>query len=471
MDLHVFFLPFLASGHMIPMVDIARLLADRGVKSTIVTTAGNIPRIQPTIQRFNSICSSDKPPIELLTIPFPSSVPDDFSLLPTLDFTPEFAAAISGLRQPFAELLESHRPDCIISDFLYAWTNDLGYPRIVFHAEGFFSCVAPGAVASQKLHESVTSDDEPFVVTGLPHRIEMTRSQLPNFFFFKSDDDVGLRTGVVESLCNSYGAVMNSFYELEPEYADIMKKNATFKIWHIGPVSLSRRNTAGESVESGIIRSWLDGKNPSSVLYVCFGSLVKFTTPQFREIASGLEDSGHPFIWVVKKNDGDILPEGFEERVKGKGLLIKGWAPQVMILNHPAIGGFMTHCGWNSCLEGVSAGLPMITWPMYTEQFFNEKLIVNVLGVGIAIGAKICSLHEEERTAVKGEVVAKAVRELLGSGEEAEGRRRRARKVGENAKRAVEEGGSSYSEMDHLVEDLINLKTGRFGSNSITPNK
>nr|UHB15560.1 UDP-glycosyltransferase [Paris polyphylla] len=403
------------------------------------------PFVPPTNLQSNSSPSPSPPPSPTT---FPASRPP--TSLPNSP-PPSVTSA-----NPLSSSSKSHRPDCIISDIFYPWTNDLGYPRIAFHGIGFFSCVVPGTLAYQKLHESVTADDEPFVVGGLPHSIEMTRSQLPGFFM--SPDSL-LISGVVDWHHNCYGVVMNSFYELEPEYADIMKMNANFKIWHIGPVSLSGSNTAGRLVESDLIGSWLNGKNPSSVLYVCFGSSGKFTTPQLREIASGLEDSGHPFIWAVNKSD-ENLPEGFEERVKGKGLVIKGWAPQVMILNHQAVGGFMTHCGWNSCLEGASAGLPMITWPMFGDQFVNERLIVDVVGMGIGIGTKVCSAHEEERTVVKGEDVAKAVRGLMG-GDEAERRRKRAREVREKARRAVEEGGSSYSETDRLVEDIINLKTAR----------
>ncbi|XP_042957819.1 UDP-glucose flavonoid 3-O-glucosyltransferase 7-like [Carya illinoinensis] len=111
------------------------------------------------------------------------------------------------------------------------------------------------------------------------------------------------------------------------------------------------------------------------------------------EIAMGLEASGQQFIWVVKKDknekeDEDWLPMGFEKRMEGKGLIIRGLAPQVLILDHEAVGGFVTHCGWNSTLEGVTAGLPMVTWPLFSEQFVNEKLVTEVLKIGVPVGAQ-----------------------------------------------------------------------------------
>ncbi|CAL9102243.1 unnamed protein product, partial [Musa textilis] len=108
-----------------------------------------------------------------------------------------------------------------------------------------------------------------------------------------------------------------------------------------------------------------------------------------------LETWGSPFIWVIRpgKQAAEVerwLSEEFEERVRvrSRGLVIRGWAPQMVILSHPAVGGFVTHCGWNSILEGISAGLPMVTWPHFGDQFLNQKLVVQVLRVGVAVGAE-----------------------------------------------------------------------------------
>eukprot|EP00268_Persea_americana_P049917 TRINITY_DN5392_c0_g1_i4.p2 TRINITY_DN5392_c0_g1~~TRINITY_DN5392_c0_g1_i4.p2 ORF type:complete len:164 (-),score=42.46 TRINITY_DN5392_c0_g1_i4:11-502(-) len=153
-------------------------------------------------------------------------------------------------------------------------------------------------------------------------------------------------------------------------------------------------------------------------------------------------------------SEEEWMPDGFEERMKGKGLIIRGWAPQVVILNHPAVGGFVTHCGWNSVLEGVSAGVPMVTWPMFAEQFYNEKLITRVLRTGVEVGTKVWARSKETRPMMKREVIERAVAQLMGGGDDADERRRRARELGEKAKKAVENGGSSYMDLDRLIEDL-----------------
>ncbi|KAJ6948944.1 hypothetical protein NC651_003066 [Populus alba x Populus x berolinensis] len=231
------------------------------------------------------------------------------------------------------------------------------------------------------------------------------------------------------------------------------------KAWHIGPLSLCNRNIE-DKAERGSTASigkheclrWLDLKEPNSVLYICFGSLLEFPAAQLREIALALEASGQNFIWVVRKGEEEWLPEGFERRMEGKGLIIRGWAPQVLILDHNAVGGFMTHCGWNSTLEAVTAGVPLVTWPLYAEQFDNEKLITDVLKIGIGVGALEWSRYPKK--------ILKAIVQLM-VGEEAEEIRNRARELQEMARNAMEEGGSSYSDLTALLEELRALETSK----------
>ncbi|XP_028215223.1 soyasapogenol B glucuronide galactosyltransferase-like [Glycine soja] len=204
----------------------------------------------------------------------------------------------------------------------------------------------------------------------------------------------------------------------------------------------------------------------TSVLYVSFGSLARLPHAQLVELAHGLEHSGHSFIWVIRKKDenGDSFLQEFEQKMKESknGYIIWNWAPQLLILDHPAIGGIVTHCGWNSILESVSAGLPMITWPMFAEQFFNEKLLVDVLKVGVPVGAKEnklwASMGKEE---VMGrEEIAKAVVQFMAK-EESREVRKRARELGDASKKSIEKGGSSYHNLMQLLDELISLKKTR----------
>ncbi|KAK9192809.1 hypothetical protein WN944_003502 [Citrus x changshan-huyou] len=156
------------------------------------------------------------------------------------------------------------------------------------------------------------------------------------------------------------------------------------------------------------------------------------------------KDFGEMVLAADMKSYGIIINtfEELESEVKGRGILILGWAPQVLILSHPSIGGFLTHCGWNSSLEGISAGVPLITWPLYGDQFWNEKLIVQVLNIGVRIGVEVpLDFGEEEEIGVlvKKEDVVKAINILMDEGGETDDRRKRAREFQIMAKRTTEE--------------------------------
>jgi UDP:flavonoid glycosyltransferase YjiC (YdhE family) len=127
----------------------------------------------------------------------------------------------------------------------------------------------------------------------------------------------------------------------------------------------------------------------------------------------------------------------------------------MLILNHPALGGFVTHCGWNSTQEAVSAGVPMVTWPRYADQFYNEKLIVEVLKVGVSVGAKDYASSVEAHEVIAGEVIAESIGRLMGSTEEGNAIRKMAKDFGVEARRAVENGGSSYNDVGRLIDELM----------------
>ncbi|KAF9619255.1 hypothetical protein IFM89_005809 [Coptis chinensis] len=470
-QLHVFFFPFMAQGHMIPLMDIARLFAARGTKSTIITTPLNALHIAENLDRDKKSGLD----IGVQVIPFsaveaglPEGCESADSIM-TEDMVGNFFKAVGMLQQPFEQLLEEYRPDCVVTDMFLPWTTEAarkyGIPRLVFHGTSYFSQCLTENIKRYAPQKKVTSDSEVFVVSGLPDQIEMTKSQLPS----QGDSDntfAKFKEEIQETEVKSFGVLVNSFYELESSYAEYYTKEMGRRAWHIGPVS--RYNSSNidkaqrgkkSSINEHQCLSWLDSKEPNSVLYVSFGSISRFGAAQLIEIAMGLEASEVPFIWVVrmdKNKEKDIfLPEGFEERMAGKGLIIKDWAPQVLILDHPAVGGFMTHCGWNSTLEGISAGVPLITWPVFAEQFNNEKLVTLVLKIGISAGNKVWNSWIEPRdVSVRKEKIKEVVVQLMGNGEDAEHMRRRARELGEMAKKAVEIGGSSYNDLTALIEEL-----------------
>ena len=487
-NLHFVMIPLMSPGHIIPMMDMAKLLAQLGVTVTIVTTPLNATRFSAVISR----AIDSGLPIRILRLRFPSveaGLPEgceNLDKIPSIDFLKNFLTAIEMLQQPLEQFLEELKPtpSCIISDKALAWTAETArkfrIPRIVFDGMSCFTQLCTHNLYISKAYESVP-ESKSFVVPGLPDRIELTRAQLPGAFNPGSYMELkDIRERVRAAEIDAYGVVINSFEELEPRYVDEYRKIRGDKVWCIGPLSLCNKDNL-DQVERGNKSSidelqclkWLDSRQPGSVVYACLGSLARVTPPQLIELALGLEASNHPFILVIRAGDKAeevekwILEEGLEERIKGRGLLIRGWAPQVLILSHPAIGGFLTHCGWNSTLEGVSAGVPMITWPFFSEQFFNEKLVVQVLETGVSVGAEaVVHLGEEEKfgVKVKKEEIKGAVERVMDEGKEGEERRERARKLGEMAKRAVEVGGSSHLNLTMLIQDI--LQEANFQSHS-----
>ncbi|KAH7853258.1 hypothetical protein Vadar_000586 [Vaccinium darrowii] len=354
--LHFLLLPYLTHGHIIPMIDIAKLLAQHNVSITIITTPLNASRYTTTISRFTA--SGLK--IQLLHVPFPASESglsegcESMDSLPSRDHFPNFLNAIKLLQQPIEHLIEKLNPplSCIISDKNLAWSSETAkkhrIPRLVFDGTSCFSLLCTHNILSSRIHESV-SDSKPFVVPGLLHRIELTRSQLPNAV--NMEDAKGLRAEIRAAETAAYGVVVNSFEELEPGYVEEFRKVRGGKVWCIGPVSSCNKDDL-DKLERGRKSTfdekecleWLDLQGPRSVVYVCFGSLSRFSAAQLVEIGLGLEASGRPFVWVVRGGKLEefekwVMEDGFEERNKGRGILIRGWAPQVLILSHRAIGG------------------------------------------------------------------------------------------------------------------------------------
>ncbi|PIA65534.1 hypothetical protein AQUCO_00100790v1 [Aquilegia coerulea] len=472
-QLHVFFFPLMAHGHTIPMIDIAKLFAARGTKCTIITTPLNVVHFEDNIDRDKKSGLD----IGIEIIPFPcveAGLPEgceSLNCIPSPDMILPFVNALERFREPFERLIEMHCPDCVVADMFLPWTTDAakkyGIPRLVFHGTSTFSLCVVENMLRYTPQVNVTSDSEVFVLSNFPGQIEFKKSQLRKRDGNTQSAFIELRRKMSETELTSFGIVINSFYELEPVYAEYYRKDlGRSKTWYIGPVSLSNRNVIDKAhrgkkatIDEHHCLNWLDSKKPKSVLYVSFGSISRFNTAQLVEIAMGLESSNVSFIWVIRmeniKSEDQFLPEGFNERLEGKGLIIKDWAPQVLILDHPAIGGFMTHCGWNSTLEGISAGLPLITWPLFAEQFNNEKLVTQVLKTGITAGNEVWSPWiEPEKVLVTKDMVEEVVTQLMGTGEEAEHLRSRARDLGETAKKAVEEDGTSYNDLTSLIEQL-----------------
>lgn len=265
--------------------------------------------------------------------------------------------------------------------------------------------------------------------------------------------------------------ICNTAEEVEVEGLRLLRQNTGLRVWAIGPLlPLDANSSQGRvgkksGLEAEEITEWLSSQQQSSVLYISFGSQNSISSSQMMSLAIGLESSGHPFIWVIRPPvefdlNSDFkhewLPNGFEARMKEKkqGLLVKRWAPQVEILSHKSVGAFLSHCGWNSVLESLSRGVPIIGWPLASEQFYNSKMVEEELGVGVELARGVVD-------EVRSEEVERVVRLVMG-GERKEVMKEKAAKLKEMIRDAMreegEEKGSSIRAIDEFIEAAISSR-------------
>ncbi|KAI3497441.1 hypothetical protein L1887_40042 [Cichorium endivia] len=251
------------------------------------------------------------------------------------------------------------------------------------------------------------------------------------------------------------GIIVNSFVELEPYAVDSIVAQPT--VYHVGPL-LNHKNSTG-SIE---IKNWLDKQPPKSVIFLCFGSMGSFTQPQIEQIAMALELCDHRFLWSIRQPPSkgmhgapsdytsyeNVLPDGFLSRVEDRGMVC-GWAPQVEVLAHEAVKGFVSHCGWNSILESLWYGVPIATWPLSAEQQMNAFLMVNELELAVELSLTYRSSGSE---LVMADQIEGAINWLM---DDMNPVRERVKKMSEEGRKALRKGGSSYVTLGKLVEDML----------------
>lgn len=294
---------------------------------------------------------------------------------------------------------------------------------------------------------------------------------LPMFNTKEPEKYYQLICNFINATKGSLGVIWNSFKELESPALSTLTQQFSIPMFPIGPFHkhFIPVTTTSSSSSSSLIPqdqnciSWLDKHKPNTVIYVSFGSVAAITETEFLEVAYGLANSKHPFLWVVRPGliRGhewlEPLPIGFVENLEGRGFIVK-WAPQQEVLAHPATGLFWTHNGWNSTLESVCEGVPMICMPCFTDQKVNARYVSCVWRVGLQL-EKGVERGEIERTIRKMMMVEEEEEEDNGEGKEI---RDRALKLKEEAKLCLEQGGSSCSSLEGLVTYILSLEAFTF---------
>lgn len=260
-----------------------------------------------------------------------------------------------------------------------------------------------------------------------------------------------LQRGVMKSLKSSSGIIFNAIEDLETDQLDQALIEFPVPLFCIGPfhryVSASSSSLLAHDMTC---LSWLDKQETNSVIYASLGSIASIDESEFLEIAWGLRNSNQPFLWVVRpglihgKEWIEILPKGFIENLKGRGKIVK-WAPQPEVLAHRATGGFLTHCGWNSTLEGICEAIPMICKPSFGDQRVNARYITDVWKIGLHLENKI------ERTKIES-----AVRTLMTSSE-GEEISKRIMPMKEIAEQCLKLGGSSFRNLENLIAYILSF--------------
>ncbi|XVF30093.1 hypothetical protein REPUB_Repub16aG0027200 [Reevesia pubescens] len=345
-------------------------------------------------------------------------------------------------------------------------SKDLKIPTFYFYTSGASTLAA--FFQFPKLHEQTTGSfkdlhDMVFHFQGVP---PLKAVHLPEPLLERQDPAYHDFMYFCSGLPQSDGIIVNTFEDLEPISIKCIADGLclvdarTPPTFYIGPLIAASSSSKAENEHFCL--SWLEKQPSKSVVFLCFGSRGTFSPTQVKEIAKGLERGGQRFLWVVKNppninektNQAEdspdvdldyLLPEGFMERTKDRGLIVKSFAPQVAVLNKDSIGGFVTHCGWNSILEAVVAGVPMIAWPLYAEQHLNRNILVQDMKMAIQV---------EQRDGdgfVSGIELETRVRELMESdnGKEI---RERSLKMREKALAAWDPPGSSTKALTKLIE-------------------
>ncbi|MCO5591843.1 hypothetical protein L7F22_045836 [Adiantum nelumboides] len=434
---HVLVFPFPAQSHVNAAMDLSRKLALLGVSVTFVCTEAYISRMLK--QGFDA----GGLPIRLHGMP--DGLPKENSLTDTLDKLDVLIRVTESMGPALQELLNQlnrtaeTRVSCVVYDFMLWWVGRLGkelhIPAYISYpmSASFYSYLLhiPGFVAQGRLplgtHTDLSDASNIFKIPGFP---DLHVSEVPDASWDPNpvcSFDYVLRCAL--RWRDATGVLLNTVYELEKEAVDGLKKmGPELDIKAVGPTlpasflkgemnSSAGGSSADQSAEARQrCLKWLDEQPEASVLYVAFGTIACLSEVQAHELAMGLEASKERFLWVVRipeqqqqkglisEQAPQLLPSEFEKRTMGRGVVLWALALQRKILAHPAIGGFLTHGGWNSTLEALCKGVPMLCYPMFGDQGMNGKWVEEVLHAGKVLkrsgdGAGIVSRGEVERMA------------------------------------------------------------------------
>ncbi|WCJ19738.1 7-deoxyloganetic acid glucosyltransferase [Euphorbia peplus] len=454
---HVVIFPLPIQGHINSMLKLAEILSLANLKVTFITT---LPT-QDRLTRFTDFETRFKkyPSFELKTVPEFLSV--DHSLGTRMADVMESMDSVTKPVFRKSIMMESSPPvTCIIMDGILAFVSEVAHefkiPVIHFRtisACSFWAyyCIFDIVEATQLPIKG--EEDMDRIITKVPGMETFLRCRdLPSFCRVNDTQDSGLQiiTRETRKSAQADALILNTFEDLEGPILSQINKECP-KIYAIGPLHELLKTKTQESYKSSnslwqvdrTCIAWLDNQPPESVLYISFGSITMNTKDQLMEFWHGIVSSKKRFLWVIRLDsvpDMEEVPEQFREGPKENGYVVK-WAPQEEVLAHKAIGGFLTHSGWNSTLESIVAGVPMICWPFFMDQQINSRFVSAIWNLGL-----------DMKDTCDRKVVEKMVNDLMV--DRREEFVESAARMAELARKSVAEGGSSSSNLYCLIQDI-----------------
>ncbi|XWS30947.1 hypothetical protein CRYUN_Cryun23aG0034800 [Craigia yunnanensis] len=474
------FIPTPGMGHLISTVEVANLLVDLNhhLSITVLTIKPlHNSKITAYIDSLTANTTSTTTRIKFIIFPQPETnkdvTPSKFMSNLVQTQRPLVKEAVTNIVQFSSSVPDSPRLAGFVLDMFFTPLVDLadefGVPSYVFYTSGaaFLGFQFYMEALHDEQHVNIVELKDSDTEFTIPSYVNPVSTKFFPTVMFKSETFTMVHN-LAKGLRGVKGIMVNTFSELESHVLDYLSDSRLPSVYPVGPI-LNLESASGVHQNSDAIMKWLDEQPPSSVVFLCFGSFGSFGVDQVREIACGLEQSGHRFLWSLRQppdpakgmmasptdydNVAEVLPEGFLDRTAGIGKII-GWAPQVAILGHQAIGGFVSHCGWNSTLESIWFGVPIATWPLYAEQQLNAFQLVRDLGLAVEIKMdyRKDKLGNDEIEIVRAEKIEKGIRCLM---EQDSDVRRRVKKMSENSRKALMDGGSSHSILCRFINDVM----------------
>ncbi|KAK9939554.1 hypothetical protein M0R45_016246 [Rubus argutus] len=468
--LHAVCVPYPSQGHINPMMQLAKLLHSRGFHITFVNTEFNHRRL---IQSSGSNSVKGLPDFQFETIPdgLPPSDKDGTQDIPSL--CDSIKKTCLG---PFKKLViklnsspEVPHVTCIVPDCAMEFGREVAKELGILDVQlwtasacGFMAYLHYGELVKRGI---VPFKDESFMHDGtleqpidwIPGMKNIRLKDMPSFIRVTDANDIMfdfMRSQAQNSLKSS-AIIFNTFDEFEQEVLEEISAMFPY-IYTIGPLAVLGRHVSEsksiKSISSSLWKEdakcleWLDKQKPNSVVYVNYGSITMMTDQHLKEFAWGLANSRHQFLWIVRpdvvKGDSVTLPQEFFEEIKGRGY-IASWCPQDQVLAHPSVGVFLTHSGWNSTIETIAEGVPVICWPFFAEQQTNCHFACTNWGIGMEVNNN-----------VKRDEIEALVKEML-EGEKGLKMRQKAREWKQIALEATDIGGTSYNNFDRLIREAV----------------